>query len=808
MEAPESGILSSVFAALLRPYLRSLDKPSLPKYHGELGLAGLKKNVTVRWDPHGIPHVFAADEPDLFFAQGYLHAQERLWQMEMSRRFLGGRTAEIFGDLKLPWKDLSYQFRGRTSVDLDYFVRLLGIRRSAEASLSLVSEPLRLYLDAYCSGINRYIEQCGNKLPWEFRLLRHRPEPWHPEDPLTIGKGLAFLLSTALYTRLNFIAVAAKLHDQPQKLNELLPAYPEDAPVIARAVWDQVRALWQFSGGILAAAGWHPAGSGSNSWAVAPHRSRSGNPILCNDPHLRMTVPSIWYLMHLRAEDRSSALEPYEVWGASIPGCPLIQLGHNRRISWGITAAVCDDVEIYRERLHPVERDCYLVNDHWQKLQTRTELIGVRRSAPREKIIRSTRHGPVLSDFSDMTAAREVLSVRWTAHEPSEEMRSLYGVNRAANWREFQDSLRHHAAPSLNFVYADGAGNIGYALAGNIPLRKAVPNLLPLPGWDESNDWSGYIPFKDLPGLYNPPEGFVATANHRVSDSSYPFYLSHFFEPPHRIRRIYQRLQECEKFTGESLGEIQLDNLSLHAKELIETLKDDLAQNCKANQMAKAAAHYLLSWDGRCATTSVAAAIFHVFHHRLLVNLLSPSLGEELFSAYVEILNQCIVPTDRILADPHSTWFGQRSRADLIAISLREACAELEAELGVDVTQWHWGRIHKLHLNHALGKVPVLKPLLGIGPLPAAGDGTTINLGFYRHSNPYTQTVGASLRFVVEMGKRPSSSFILPSGQSGHRFSRHYADQTQHWLSGKRIQMFRFDNDTMNQEGGLLLKPV
>ncbi|MGH7796946.1 MAG: penicillin acylase family protein, partial [Candidatus Binatia bacterium] len=423
MELPESGIFSSIFAALLRPYLRSLDKPSLPRYHGELGLAGLRKNVTVRWDTHAIPHVFAADEPDLFFAQGYLHAQERLWQMEMSRRFLGGRTAEIFGDFALPWKDLSSQFRRRTSVDLDYFVRLLGIGASAEASLSLLSEPLRLYLDAYCSGVNRYIEQCGNKLPWEFRLLRHRPDPWRPEDTLAIGKGLAFLLSTALYTRLNFIAVATKLQDQSQKLRALFPAYPNDAPVIARAVWDQVRALWQFSGGILAAAGWHPGGSGSNSWVVAPSRSRSGNAILCNDPHLRMTLPSTWYLMHLRAEERSTEPEPYEVWGASIPGCPLIQLGHNRRIAWGITAAVCDDVEIYRERLHPLEPDRYLVGHQWQKLQSHSELIGVRRSAPRAKIIRSTRHGPVISDFSGMTAGGEVLSVRWTAHEPSEEMR-------------------------------------------------------------------------------------------------------------------------------------------------------------------------------------------------------------------------------------------------------------------------------------------------------------------------------------------------------------------------------------------------
>ena len=809
MELPESGFLSTVFAALLRPYLRFLDGPSLPKYHGELVLAGLKQNVTVRWDRFAIPSVFAADEPDLFFAQGFLHAQERLWQMEMSRRFLGGRTAEIFGDFALPWKDLSSQFRGRTAVDLDYFVRLLGIRTSADACLSLLSEHLRLCLDAYCSGVNRYIEQCGAKLPWEFRLLRHRPEPWRPEDTLIIGKGLAFLLSTALYTRLNFTAVAERLHEQPDKLRALFPSYPDEAPVVTRAVWDQARALWRFSSGMLAAGEWHPAGSGSNGWAIAPGRSQTGGAMLCNDPHLRMSLPSIWYLMYLKAQKRSIQPEAYEVWGASIPGCPLIQLGRNRQVAWGITAAVCDDVEIYRERLHPLESERYRVGHQWQNFQSRRELIAVRRSTAREKIIRSTRHGPVISDFSDRTAGGEVLSVRWTAHEPSTEMRGVYGINCAANWEEFQQSLRHHAAPSLNFLYADSAGNIGYTLAGHIPLRNTVPTLLPLPGWEESNDWRGYIPFDDLPRLYNPPGGLIATANNRVTDASYPFYLSHFFEPPHRIRRIHERLREREQFTAENHGVIQLDDVSLHAKELIAALKDELAQDFGSHPTLTKAVNYLLAWDGSCAEGSVEAAIFHVFHHRLLVNLLRPDLGEELFSAYVEILNQCIVPTDRILSDPDSPWFARRPRSELVAISLRETCEEIEAELGVDVTQWSWGRIHKLHMNHALGRLPIFKHLLGIGPLAAAGDGATINLGFYRHSNPYTQTVGASLRFIADMRDPHSSGFILPSGQSGHPFSAHYSDQTPLWLDGKRIHMRHFDGDRGHAgDEVLLLKPL
>ena len=807
MELPKSGFFSTVFSALLRPYLRHLDKPSLPKHRGRFALAGLTQSVNVRWDSFAIPHVTAAGEADLFFSQGFLHAQERLWQMELSRRFLNGRTAEIFGDFPLPWKDLSFQFHNRTTADLDYFMRLIGIGISADASLALLSEDLRARLNAYCDGVNRYIDQCGKKLPWEFRLLRHRPEAWRPQDTLTIGKGFALLLSTALYTRLNFFGIAEKLKYQPEKLRTLFPGYPERAPVIGRATWDQTAALWRFSSGVLAASEFHPAGSGSNSWTIAPPRSKTGGALLCNDPHLRMTLPSIWYLMHMRSEEGSNRNNNYEVWGATIPGCPLVQIGHNRSIAWGITAAVCDDVEIYRERLHRLEPDRYLVGHDWRRLETRREAIGVRRSRPLEKIIRRTRHGPVISDFSGVTNSDEVLSLRWTAHDASEEMRGLYGVNRAQDWGEFHEHLRHHGAPSLNFIYADHAGNIGYALAGNIPLRADVPALLPVPGWDERNEWRGYIPFDNLPCIYNPPEGVIASANNRITDAAYPYYLSHFFEPPHRFRRIGEVLATREKHSIEDLAAMHLDEVSLHAKELIVTLRSELARMSEDKPVIKAAAGYLLSWDGRCGVMSVAATIFHVFHHRLLFNLLAPDLGEELFSAYVEILNQCIVPTDRILADAKSKWFARRSRAELVGLALREACAEIEEALGPAMSEWHWGKIHTLHMNHSLGRVPVLGNLLGIGPLPAPGSGTTLNLGFYRHSNPYAQTVGASMRFIIDMSNPRCSEFILPSGQSGHPWSEHYADQTRLWLSGKRIGMF-FEKQNTGPDSALHLEPV
>ncbi|HYA30585.1 MAG TPA: penicillin acylase family protein, partial [Acidobacteriota bacterium] len=330
MERLKSGFFPTVFSALLRPLVGYLDRNSLPIYSGELTIGGLRQPVNVGWDNYAVPHVSAANELDLFLAQGYLHAQERLWQMELSRRFLSGRMAEIFGDFPLPWKELSSQFRGRTSVEFDYFARLLGIRAAAMASLNQLAEPEQLRLDAYSSGVNAYIERCGKKLPWEFRILRHEPEPWRAADTVTINKGLAFLLSTALYTRLNWLALAAQLEDSPEKLRTLMPGYPNDAPTTTRLLWHQARGIWQFASGMLTAGDWHSAGHGSNSWVIAPHRSVSESAILCNDPHLRMTLPSTWYLMSLKAEGNTAQPDGYEVSGASIPGMPGIQLGHNR----------------------------------------------------------------------------------------------------------------------------------------------------------------------------------------------------------------------------------------------------------------------------------------------------------------------------------------------------------------------------------------------------------------------------------------------------------------------------------------------
>ena len=496
-----------------------------------------------------------------------------------------------------------------------------------------------------------------------------------------INKGFAFLLSTALYTRLNFLAIAAKLVDEPEKLRDLFPAYPDHAITTARSSWDSARGLWQFSSGVLAASEWHPAGSGSNSWAIAPQRSTTGRAILCNDPHLRMSLPSVWYLMHLRADNGPAGPDGYEVWGASIPGVPCVQIGHNRFIAWGITAALCDDVEIYREKLHRLDPDLYRVGHRWQKLESRKELIAVEgrqaagKNCPREPARSGHQRFP-----RDQRRQRNLNSALDGARtEP--ELNSLYSLNCARDWKQFQDSLRLHAAPSLNFVYADHEGNIGYTLAGKIPRRASVPSLLPVAGWESATIGLDIFHSTSCRMFHNPPEGVIVSANNRIADAAYPYYLSHFFDPPYRIRRIEQLLGRREKYSLGGLAALQLDHVSLHARDLICALQTELARIADDNRTVKAAANRLLAWDGACAVSSIEATIFHLMHQQLLRHLLVPVLGEEIYPAYVEILNQSIVPTDRIFAEAKSAWFSRRSRFELVTSRLA-GCEKLEEKFG------------------------------------------------------------------------------------------------------------------------------
>ncbi len=773
---------------------------NLPKRQGTVQLPGLRKDVRVRWDPFAIPYISAENEPDLFFAQGYLHAQDRLWQMDLNRRVFSGRLAEVFGDRAMPRNDFMRHLRAGTMTGVDHFMRIMGIRHTAGLSLPLLSERSARAVEAYCAGVNTYMARPRRRLPVEFRLLRYEPPPWEPVDCLTLAKGFSLFLSSALMTRLTFLALHGRLENEPDKLRSLVPHYPSWGATITRALSDHGAALLRFVNGSFGDL--NPGSQGSNGWAVDASHSTEDHAVLCNDMHLRMTLPGIWYVNHLQTAADSGEGQPFQATGVSLPGSPLIYVGHNRDMAWGFVAALCDDGDLYRERIHPENPELYQTPDGWAEFDSRPETIAVRGRRPVGIVVRSTRHGPVLSDIlgepspGSEVPDREVLSFRWAAHTPGNELGLLDGINRARDWSEFLSSMAHHVSPSLNCVYADTRGNIGYALAGKVPLRpRQEPSWLPLEGWNAAHDWTGTIPFEELPRLYNPPEGIVANANNRVADPAYPYYLSDLYEPPYRIERIRHLLTRDPRLSVEAMAAIQLDTCSVQAERLLNALGPELREIAREEPSLRDCVELLEEWDYGCGTESPGAALFHVLYHRLMWNIWEKDLGEELFTSYAEILNQAVAPLDDILTDPVSVWFRDTSRKEVLATSLREAQAELTKQQGPDPANWSWGRLHTVTLAHPLGNNKWLAPFFSLGPYPVPGDGVTVSNSYYRHSRPYDQVVGASHRMVVTLSDPIRSNFVIVPGQAGNPVSTHYRDHMDPWLTTRTIRTVEFEEE-------------
>ena len=438
-----------------------------------------------------------------------------------------------------------------------------------------------------------------------------------------------------------------------------------------------------------------------------------------------MTLPGIWYLNHLRTVAAPDGTEALDVGGASLPGSPFVYVGHNRDMAWGFVAALCDDGDLYREQLHPEQPSHYRTPDGWAEFDSRPETIAIRGGRPMETVVRHTRHGPVLSDILPPPAedsdypSREVLSYRWAAHTPGNELGLLDGLNRTRDWSGFLSSLEHHVAPSLSCFYGDTQGNIGYALAGSIPLRRRQePSWLPLDGWNADHDWAGTIPFDELPRLYNPPEGIVATANNRIADPDYPYYLSDLFEPPYRIERIRQGLTGGGRLDMEYMAGLQLDTRSVQAERLLKALRPELRDISREEPALQQSVELLEEWDGDCNARSAAAALFHVFYHRLMWNIWGKELGEELFASYTEILNQPVAPLDHILTDPGSVWFRDTSRKEMMAASLREADSGSHETAGPPPPSLVLGPAPHPHPAARPWNQEVAGALLLTGPLP------------------------------------------------------------------------------------------
>jgi penicillin amidase len=490
--------------------------------------------------------------------------------------------------------------------------------------------------------------------------------------------------------------------------------------------------------------------------------------------------------MHLRAPG-------VDVGGFCIPGTPVIIAGRNQRIAWGVTNVMADDADFYLERIDSTDTTRYWYDGSWRRIAIREEEILVRGDTAVPVLIRSTHHGPLISDISTpLTKARPPAgtSMRWTGVDPTDSFEAFRAINRAASWEEFIAGVRQFAGPGQNFIYGDADGNIGYWCGVRLPLRGALNSTLPLPGWEPAAEWKGIVPFEALPHLYNPPEGYIASANHKLVDDSYPYHIGDLWEPPSRIERLHEVLGAGEAFTATDFERLQNDVLSPHARALTPIILAALTDSALGIPEERLVLEYLRNWDFRFSEADIATAIYQSFFVRLLNNIYRDEMGEELFHDFLILVNVPIRVTTRLLNEGTSAWFDDvgtpetETRDMIIRRSLREAVDGLRERFGSATKTWRWGEMHTVTLQHPFGLRPPLDRVFSIGPFPYPGGATALMSGEYSYGSPFAVTVGSSFRQVVDFARPGEARRVLPGGQSGQVLHRHYDDQVHLWLHG------------------------
>jgi penicillin G amidase len=769
-----TGVLVVLLVAVIL-FFRYQIRKSFPTTSGTVSLSVLHDAVTVTRDSYGVPSITAGDEHDMMVAFGYVHAQDRLWQMDLARRAAEGRLSEIFGRETLPF---------------DRMFRIVGIRRASEAAASSMPAEMRERLEWYAEGVNALIAEMKGRYPVEFDVLGYVPESWTAVNTLEMGRMMAWDLNLAWYTDLTYGILADRVG--LQKAAELLPEYPRDVPpTVPQQAWKSYACL---SNGFLRAGrlyaelfGSSGAIGGSNAWVVGPALSTTHNVILANDTHLLLQAPSRWYEVDVRRPG-------LHLRGMSIAGVPAVVAGRNDSIAWGVTAVMADDADFYVERVDPADPYSYEYDGGRARMTVFMEDIPVRKDTAEPLTIRVTHHGPIVSDISNLlhqAAPREAVSMRWTGRDPDDQFSAFYRINTAAGWSEFAEGVKRFPYPGQNFVFGDSKGNIGYWCGAKIPIRPAGNSIFPRPGWDPAAEWRGFVPGSQLPHLFNPPEGFIATANNPVVDDTYPYHIGDLWEPSSRIERLRSVLSGAGgSITMEECERLQTDATSLYAQRLIPYLQHALADPGLPTADRDMVAEYLRNWHGMFSKDDVASSIIQSWFVRLVRDTFEDEMGDTLFHDWTQLTNIPFRVTVKLLSSGTSAWFDDvrtpevETRDDILRRALREALADLRGRLGEETKNWRWGELHRVTMRHPFGLVKPLDRVFNIGPFPADGGSTALVSNEYSLTDPFAVTVGASFRQVFDLGAAARVHSILPSGESGQVFHPHYRDQTALWLTG------------------------
>lgn len=737
---------------------------SQPVTDGDLQVAGLRQEVEILRDDFGIPHIYAENPRDLYLAMGYAMAQDRLWQMEFFRRLGSGRLSELFG---------------KKTLEADRLFRSLAL---AQEEIALPPE-VAFIPEAFAAGINAYLQRTGERLPLEFKLLDHRPDPWTETDYLAVFRVVQWGLSLGWKVDRTAARVLAAVGED--RFREAFPPATDDTPVIRpgeAAEWKNLPvAPDEIAARCIPAPGFRPSAA-SNNWVVSASKSQSGFPILANDTHMALSNPSLWWEVHLVCPPKIDAA------GFAIPGLPGIPIGHNAQAAWGITNVMLDDVDFYIEKIHPDDpRRCRFEN-RWYNMRVIDTELRVRGEKPEPLQVKLTRHGPVLQEYESAGEPR-AMSVRWSALELNPPTAAAHGLIQADGLDALISALSRWDLPGQNFVFADRAGNIGFWCCAAIPIRKNGSGMLPLNGWEADNEWQGFVPFDQRPHLINPAAGYIASANNPVAGSRYRFSIGNYWESADRIFRIRNRLEAAATFSVETLRSIQVDVYNPLADELVPVVISALSdESLSASQQA--ALEVLQSWDRRMERGSAGALIFEATYLRVLDGVFRRALGPELFRQYLDTMVFPPRALRRIIRSESSAWLksaGASPAASLAvtaAVAFRQAVSELGRRFGNDPASWRWGKAHTLSFSHVLAAKKPLGALFNLGPFPAGGSGLTINKKAYDYQRPFEVKEGVSQRMLIDLSDPWNARHVLPTGQSGVLHNAHYRDQIDLYLKG------------------------
>jgi len=754
-------------------YINHISTQALPDYTKNIKIKGLKEKVTIYRDNYGVPHIYAQNDEDLYRATGYVLAQDRLWQMDLIRRATQGNLSEIFG------KDM---------IKADYLLRSLRMTQKSEKIIKKTDKKILSAVEAFADGINQYINDNIDNLPVEFIILGYKPESWKLIHSFNMIGYMTWDLSSAWGREIILSKIQQKIDSV--RFNQIIPnnkkiktfAYPSfkidtTEMEIRSELLSQTKMLKEMGLEVF---------SGSNNWAVNGKKSKTGKPILSNDMHLSFGSPGIWYQIHQNVKNG------LDVTGVLLPGQPFILDGHNKNIAWGMTNIMLDDMDFYYETINPDNENQYKIDGEWKDMQIVKEKIKVKGEPDVERTIKYTHRGPIVSQFKGIE--KKSVSMRWTGNEFSNEIRSIYLLNRASNWNEFKDALKTFVCGNQNVNYADVHGNIGIHFAGGIPLRKGNPIAI-YNGEVSENDWQGFVPFEHLPYEYNPERNYVSSANNKSVSDEYPYYISDwFYAPAYRKQRIDEMLEKKDKFSIDDFKVMLADNKSKLVEQIYPEIIEPISKIKNLNDNQKKALEEFKNWKGTYTVDSKAASIFEYFYLCFAKNIAKDELGEDLYSEFIgsrALVNKLIY---NLILNKKSDWYDnintknkKETFEDIVQLSFLNSLDSLKNKLGKKVENWKWGSIHTITIKHPLGKVDILDKIFDLnkGPYPIGGSYHTVAPYSYKFTDIFNVTTGASERHIFSIADWNKSLSVIPTGISGIPASEHYLDQTELFLNNK-----------------------